>query len=104
MVWVLPREQFHFMTLEDIAEDQQQAMDGVHRFLQLPPHRYEDLRPLHTAAYDSIAPEARAQLTEYFRPHNERLYELLGIDFGWEQAAKEPVTVPDPSPQPVRER
>jgi hypothetical protein len=99
---LLPRDQFHFLTMEEIADNQQQAMDGVHRFLQLPPHRYDDLRPLHTATYDAITPEARAQLTEYFRPHNERLYELLGVDFGWEQAAREPVTVPGTSPQPVR--
>jgi hypothetical protein len=27
--------------------------------------------------------EVRAKLVEYFRSRNERLYELVGIDFGW---------------------
>jgi len=84
---LLPRDQFHFLTLEDLAEDPQRTLDGVHRFLGLPPHQYDALRPLHGAEYDPIAPEARARLTEYFRPHNARLYELLGTDFGWERAA-----------------
>ncbi len=78
------REQFHVLTLEDLASDAQRAMDGVHEFLGLPEHRYADLKPLHTASYDAIGAEARAKLTEYFRPHNERLYELLGVDLGWQ--------------------
>lgn len=27
--------------------------------------------------------ETRKRLIEYFQPHNEKLYELLGVDFGW---------------------
>jgi hypothetical protein len=78
-----PREQFHFLTLEQMGTEPQRALDPVHEFLELPGHRYADLRPLHTAAYDSLSAETRTMLTEYFRPHNERLYELVGIDFGW---------------------
>jgi hypothetical protein len=87
---LFPREQFHFLTLEQMAQDPQLALDGVHRFLGLAPHRYGDLQPLHTASYDSIAPETRARLNDYFRPHNERLYALLDTDFGWESAASQP--------------
>lgn len=79
-----PREQLHVLTLEQLAADPQGTMDDVHAFLGLPPHRYEDLKPLHTASYDAITPEERARLREYFAPHNERLYRLLGVDFGWQ--------------------
>jgi hypothetical protein len=30
-----------------------------------------------------ISPETRQRLIEYYRPHNDRLYELLGRDFAW---------------------
>lgn len=80
---LFPREQFHFVTLEQLSADPQGALDRVHEFLGLPPRRHEQLQPLHTAAYDSLPAETRAGLREYFRPHNERLYELVGIDFGW---------------------
>jgi hypothetical protein len=30
-----------------------------------------------------MAESTRDRLREYFRPHNERLRELTGIDFGW---------------------
>ena len=30
-----------------------------------------------------MTPAVRERLQEYFEPHNRRLYELLGTDFGW---------------------
>jgi hypothetical protein len=78
------RDQLHFLTLEQLAVEPQEALDGVHGFLGLPPHSYAALPRLHVARYDSIDAGAREQLAEYFRPHNERLYELAGTDFGWE--------------------
>jgi Sulfotransferase domain len=80
---LFPREQFHFVTLEDLASRPQRTLDGVHEFLGLPPHEYDDLPALHTAEYSPLDPQTRASLVEYFRPHNERLYELLDVDFGW---------------------
>jgi Sulfotransferase domain len=82
------REQFHILTLEDLAADPQGTLDAVHEFLELPRHRYEGLRALHVATYDPVDPDVRARLSEYFRPLNERLYELVGRDFGWEQPAR----------------
>jgi hypothetical protein len=82
------REQFHILTLEEMAHDPQRVLDGVHEFLGLPEHRYDDLPPMHTAGYEAMAAADRAWLTDYFRPHNERLYELLDRDLGWERAAE----------------
>jgi hypothetical protein len=78
------REQFHFLTLEDLSARPGETLDAVHDFLGLPAHRPERLTPLHTASYSSLAPESRERLGEYFRPHNQRLYELVGRDLGWE--------------------
>lgn len=83
-----PRQQFHFLTLEQLAAHPQQALDGVHEFLGLPTHQYPTLAPVHVAPrYDSIDSDERAALSDYFRPHNQRLYELVGTDFGWERVA-----------------
>jgi hypothetical protein len=32
-----------------------------------------------------IDPKVRADLVDYFRPYNARLYEFLGRDFGWDK-------------------
>jgi hypothetical protein len=78
------REQFHFLTLEELSVRPQETLDRVHEFLGLPLHSYADLKPMHIAPrYDSLSAETRAELDEYFRPLNERLYELVGRDLGW---------------------
>jgi hypothetical protein len=85
---LFPREQFHILTLEDLAADPQRTLNAVDEFLGLAPHHYEGLKALHVATYDPVDPEVRAQLSEYFRPLNERLYELVGRDLGWEQETR----------------
>jgi hypothetical protein len=40
-----------------------------------------DLR--HQGAYAQMAPDTRQRLEDYFEPHNQRLYEYLGVDLGW---------------------
>lgn len=34
--------------------------------------------------YDPISPALAARLKEYYAPHNQELYRLLGKDLGWE--------------------
>lgn len=38
------------------------------------------------ASYRKMDPATRRRLVDYFQPHNERLYELLCRDFGWDQS------------------
>jgi hypothetical protein len=33
--------------------------------------------------YDEMNSCTRQRLEAYFEPHNRRLYEILGVDFGW---------------------
>jgi hypothetical protein len=82
----LPREQFLFLRFEDLTADPQRALDAVYEFLALPPHRHGEFARRNTGGYaDLIAPETRRRLIAYFQPHNERLAELTGIDFGWDR-------------------
>lgn len=83
---LFPRERFLFLKTDDLDSDAQRTLDRAYEFLGLPAYRNEQLPRLHTAPeYEPLSAETRTQLVEYFRPHNERLYELLGIDFGWDR-------------------
>jgi hypothetical protein len=82
---LFPREQFHFVTLDELSARPGETLDAVHAFLGLPAYRPEKLPHLHSGGYDDrLDPETRERLQEYFRPHNERLYELVGRDLGWD--------------------
>jgi hypothetical protein len=80
---VFPREQFLFLKFEDVVATPELALERIHEHLGLPAHRNGELPTLNAGSYAPMAQETRARLGEYFRPHNERLHELTGIDFGW---------------------
>lgn len=77
-----PPERIHLLSLEELAARPHETIDAVHEFLGLPPFRATDLKPRHVAEYEPIAPDTWARLADVFRPHNQRLYELAGRDFG----------------------
>ena len=84
---LFPPEQFLFLKAEKLFIEPETAFREAYEFLGLPPHRPEQTARLNTADYEGMPLELRARFIDYFRPHNERLYELVGIDFGWEREA-----------------
>lgn len=95
---LFPREQLLFLKAEDMFAEPQRALDTACDFLGLPRHRLAAADRLNVSPrYDSLPPAVRERLVEYFRPHNERLYELLGADFGWERELekREPAQLDD---------
>lgn len=78
-----PREQLLVENAEDLFARPSEVYSRVLRFLGLEEQRTE-MEPLNTGGdYSGMGPETRAVLTEFFRPHNQRLKELLGVDYGW---------------------
>ncbi len=80
-----PRDQLLLLKAENLFVEPDQMLAIVYDFLDLPGHVSERLPHLNRATYDGMPDHLRDQFIEYFRPYNERLYELVGIDFGWEQ-------------------
>jgi hypothetical protein len=81
------REQILVLKSEDFFERPQQTLKRVLDFLELPDWEPEAsaLRDkLNKGSYEqTMDPSVRQRLEEYFEPHNRRLYEFLGVDFGW---------------------
>ncbi|GGD05243.1 sulfotransferase domain-containing protein [Nocardioides daphniae] len=78
------REQLLVLRSEDLYADVQGTFDTVCEFLGLPQHRLPD-----TKAFNGIAPSAidddavRAELAEFYAPHNAALEAALGRSMGW---------------------
>lgn len=71
---------------EDLYGDAPGTLRGIAEFLGLREANIGEF-PRYTEKHrdgDSIPSNVRAELKEYFRPHNERLYELLGRDMQWQ--------------------
>ena len=93
---IFPRKQFLFLKSEDLSANPSRAVALAYDFLDLPPHRKDEVIRLHTGEYTDMPPDLRRRLTDYFRPYNERLYELIGMDFGWERESRADVSVGGP--------
>lgn len=70
---------------EDLFNNPSETYKRVLGFLGL---RKFDLPDFKNFNYDpkkeSMNPDTRKRLIEFFKPHNRRLYEYLGVDFRWE--------------------
>lgn len=79
-------EQLLILRSEDFFEDPIGVTKQVQRFVGLP-RREPDIDAVkgrNVGGYKAeMASETRHRLQEYFEPHNQRLYDYLGRDFGW---------------------
>ena len=52
-------------------------------FLDLPKFELNSFKAHRMRKYSNINTETRKKLIDYFKPHNEQLYQLLDRNFGW---------------------
>jgi hypothetical protein len=83
-----PREQMLVLKSEDFFENPKQVLMAVFSFLDLPGWELGDEeiagKKRNEGRYEQeMDPSTRRRLEEYFEPHNRRLYDFLGTDFGW---------------------
>lgn len=90
-VWMnlFPREQFLILKSEDFFADPATVLKQVLEFLNVPDFglkkEQQEYEQLNTTSPPKMNPQTRKRLMEYFEPHNARLYDYLGVDFGWNQ-------------------
>jgi Sulfotransferase domain len=68
----------------DFLADPSAGLQAVLSFLGLGPFEAPiDLKAHNAGRYADMEAGTRERLVAFFAPHNERLYGLLGVDFGW---------------------
>ena len=82
-----PREQMLVLKSEDFFKNPNETLKTVFSFLDLPdwePGALELGNKLNRGGYEQgMDPAVRRRLEAFFEPHNRRLYDHLGVDFGW---------------------
>ena len=81
-------DQMLILKSEDFFERPQKTLKVAFDFLGLPDWELEASgivpKKRNKGSYeDQMNPATRRRLEEYFEPHNRRLYDFLGVDFGW---------------------
>ena len=83
---VFPKEQFLIIQSEEFFKNPSIIYKQVLEFLGLPKHELDNYKQYRKQDYSksNIDPNLRKKLVEYFKPHNQRLYEFLGQKFDWD--------------------
>jgi len=82
---VFPREQFLIIQSEEFLKNKSQTYQNVLKYLDLPKWEPDEFTLFKKRNYkEKMNVETRKKLSEFFRPHNEKLYEFLGQRFDWE--------------------
>ena len=78
------QEQILILGTEAFHDEPEAVYSEVLRFLQLDDHQLNSY-PRHLAgSYSDMRGETRAQLIEYFRPYNEKLYGMTNMRYNWQ--------------------
>jgi hypothetical protein len=82
---VFDREQLLVLKSEDFFSTTQDTLKRILTFLDLSEWWEPDHVPVKNKGHytQQMSPETRERLRDYFEPHNQRLYDYLGTDFGW---------------------
>jgi hypothetical protein len=80
-----PKEQILILKSEDFYNDPPTVFKRVIEFLNLSSWEPEGYRNYNYASNPKMDATTRERLIDYFKPHNQRLYEYLGMNLGWDR-------------------
>jgi hypothetical protein len=82
---LFPREQLLILRSEAFFQRPEEGVQRTLDFLGLEPWHPDHYQIHNPGDYDDLQSDTRARLSKHFAPHNQRLYQLLGEDFGWDE-------------------
>jgi hypothetical protein len=81
------RDQIMIIDSRRLRRETTPTLADIATFVGLRPHDWDrdlaDMPQMNSVYEAPLSQEGRDCLATFYRPHNERLYELLGHDFGW---------------------
>ena len=80
-----PKEQILILSSEDFFANPSATCKQVLKFLNVPDWELNVHRKSNVGRYSKMQEATRKSLVEYFKPHNQRLYEYLGTSFDWDR-------------------
>ena len=78
-----PRDRFLILEMDALARKPDETLARILVFLDLPVGAPRVFERRHTMPRAPLDEGVRRSLQAHFEPHNRRLFELLGEDFGW---------------------
>jgi hypothetical protein len=78
------REQLLIVKSEDLFQKPEPTLNRIFQFLGLPEYRLPEYVNYNPGRYASVDDRIYKRLSDFYRPHNQRLEEMLGMKFDWD--------------------
>ena len=79
------KEQFLILPTYDLNNNRAKFLKQVFDYLNVQNFEIKDVERQNVGEYKKLDKSTRKFLVDYYRPHNERLFELLGKKFEWDK-------------------
>jgi len=79
-----PRKNILLISSENFASKTVETLSRIFNFLDIPDQKIIDLTKQNKIVYPKMKDSTRDFLVDYFKPYNEKLFELLGERFDWQ--------------------
>ena len=80
---IFPKDRFKIIKSEDFFSAPSAILSEIFNFLCVKDHCLSNHEVHNIGNYELADVKIREELTEYFKPYNEKLYSFLGINFNW---------------------
>jgi hypothetical protein len=86
-VWIerFPKRNIWVLCTEELNNQPDSTLEKVTRFLGVSEYNFDTRERHHQSPeYSDMSPMVRRDLVDYFKPHNQKLYSLVGRSFDWD--------------------
>ena len=80
-----PRKNMLLISSEELAVNTDKTISEIFEFLEVPDQKINDLTKQNKIKYPKMKDSTREILINFFKPHNEKLFEILGSKFDWDK-------------------
>lgn len=77
------KNQILIIDSEELKNSTQKTIDKVFNFLDVFPYKVDNLSKINVGKYSPINKKSREDLSEFYKPYNEKLNDLLDTNFKW---------------------
>lgn len=82
-----PRDNMLVLKSEELFSNPNLVLGRTFAFLGISEQTSTDFQIHNSLAYNEIEPVIYRELTDFYEPYNQRLYQFLGMNLGWEKLA-----------------
>jgi hypothetical protein len=77
----IPRDRILIIDNQDLKDNTPQVMNTLTEFLEIPKFKLPEYKKYYSNKYSKMSEATRDRLKEYYKEHNMRLSELLGVSY-----------------------